>query len=40
MDKEKSVIWTKPSGNSEIRRKSADFSYSHKKVDIRNAFVD
>lgn len=29
-----------PQGNSKIRRKSADFSYSHKKIDIRNAFAD
>lgn len=29
-----------PPGNSKIRRKSADFSYSHKKIDIRNAFAD
>lgn len=40
MDKEKSVIWTKPPGNSKIRRKSADSPYSHKKIDIRNAFAD
>lgn len=40
--------WTKrkvsfgqnPPGNSKIRRKSADFSYSHKKTSIRDAFTD
>lgn len=39
MDKEKGH-WTKLPGNSKIRSKSADSSYSHKKVDIRNAFAD
>lgn len=39
MDKNKGH-WTKLPGNSKIRSKSADSSYSHKKVNIRNAIAD